>query len=182
MYMSNVTVDAVSNKQNVFETKYGPAYNFSFKVGDDWYVLPFTKAGTTPFGKGSVVSFKFNQEQNGQYTNNKVDKKTLEIGGAGAPVQATAPQATGRAAPVSNAPNSQRNTGITVGMAINNAVSILGDHATIENIHKKAWEIIKLSDQMNTEVAAGKCPFETDAPADVGFTESTDGFSDDIPF
>lgn len=184
MFMQNVTVQAVSSKQNTFDTKFGPAYHFSFKAEDTWFQIPFVKAGVVPFGKDSVVTFSYETEQNGQYTNNRVNKKTLEIGNkvASAPQQ-SAPQA--QAAPVApNAPNSQRNTGITVGMAINNAVALLGKGASTDAIHQKAWEIVKLSDQMNAEVAKGECPFEqnvapTESPEQAAQTDFDD---DEIPF
>lgn len=187
MFMQNVTVQAVSNKQKTFDTKFGPAYHFSFKAEDTWFQIPFVKAGTVPFGKDSVVTFSYETEQNGEWTNNRVNKKTLEIGGMAQSQQAAPQQAQRTSPPASNAPNSQRNTGITVGMAINNAVSLLGQGATTDAIHRKAWEIVKLSDQMNAEVAKGDCPFEgdvapTESPEQAAQVDFGNDFDDDIPF
>jgi len=180
-------IEVTSNKQKVFDTKFGPAYHFGFKVGEDWFQVPFVTAGTIPFERGATISFMYKEEQNGPYTNRTVDKKSLEIAG-GAPVQQAQPQQAQAAtpayvAPASNTPNSQRNTGITVGMAINNAVAILGSKATIDNIHTKAWEIVKLNDIMNVEVASGKCPFDSDVAVAPPSTNDVDSdFDDDIPF
>lgn len=78
-------VQAISSKQNVFQTQQGPAYNGSFKLDDgNWYVIQYINAGQQmPVQQGQFVSFQFDTKQNGNYTNNVVDKKSLNVQGGG---------------------------------------------------------------------------------------------------
>ena len=71
------TVEAVKPSKTI-NTKYGEKQHFSFKVGDSWYTIQFVNVGQEPVQKGMGVSFKYDEEKNGQYTNLVVDKKSLE--------------------------------------------------------------------------------------------------------
>jgi len=71
------TVEAVKPSKTI-NTKYGDKQHFSFKVGESWYTIQFVNVGQEPVQKGMGISFKYDEEKNGQYTNLVVDKKSLE--------------------------------------------------------------------------------------------------------
>jgi hypothetical protein len=82
-------VQAVSSKQNVFQTKHGPAYNLRFKMQNgEWYTLKFCNPEQQPpLHQGMQVGFMFDIEQyqgrQGLIVDNVVNKKALTIQGDG---------------------------------------------------------------------------------------------------
>ena len=83
MFQMQGIVQAVSNQQKFYQTKQGTCYNASFKMEDNqWYVIPFVNQGMPhPVQQGQQVSFQYEQSQNGQYTNNKVNPKSIQVQG-----------------------------------------------------------------------------------------------------
>ena len=143
-------VQVVSHKKATFNTKFGPAYNFSFKMNEVWYQLPFCNPEQPePLQQGQQLEFMYEVSQNGQYQNNTVNKKSLTVNGMPfadqpmpggghqqpppnqqqggyqqAPQQRVQPpqQQQQAQAPMRN---SKKVPGIAVGMAINNAVALI---------------------------------------------------------
>ncbi len=186
-------VEAVSDKKSVFNTKNGPAYNFNFKCNGNWFQLPFCKPeAPLPLQAGQQVEFMYETTQNGQYTNNTVNKKTLNVNGVpfaeqpmpGGSYQQPPPnqqaqqqqfqQPPQQQAPAQQAPmrNSKKVPGIAVGMALNNAVALVAagkvenlGMGLLQQIENVAWDILTLNDKMNKMVEQGFYPNEQQAPS-----------------
>lgn len=156
-----------------FTTRNGPACNVGILVNEAWYNIPFCQPGFNKAKNGDVVTFTFTEEQNGQYTNRNIDKKSFVV--------TAAPQPT----PGGGRGSGYNSFGPTIGMAINNAVTSNGDapyHVLVETAKK----ILRVSAELEEWMKAGM-PEETvstdfDRGEPVKAPAPGDSFDDEIPF
>jgi len=181
MSMVQGSVQAVSSKQQVFNTVHGPRYNLQFKMPDgNWYRYPFCKPEQAPpVMQGMMVEFDYTIEQNGQYQNIIVDKTSFKSvpsnAGYGAPVQQQSvqqmqPQPTPQQQipvqqpqqPMQPKRNSSGNPGMAVGMAMNCASRLMAAEGwqdgtnAVARLEQIASEVLMAADRLVERVEAEK--------------------------